>query len=306
MRIPSILLASMLLATPVHAESRYSTWSDPDAKPQQSASSKQDGDMNKLIGELNALVDDAIKARAANPVFLEDLKALARKYSTPWPRRLVSEVFKDGDFTRNPVWTVTSGEYRIEKGWGLRSVAVAATSQGSTRQSNSASDDPAAALLGVLLQSALGGKNQTRTPPPRHAASVIHTNASIDNAFDISFEISSWKPAGQFSLGPFQGQRREAGYRLAYTPGHPIELARVNSRGASLIDTSTGPVNLEDKKVHKMRWTRSQQGRMTITLDNKVLIDISDRSFRDPFQGLVIINNGTDVIVKTVTVNDAG
>ena len=65
-------LIASLLASPALAQSRYTSWSDPDAK--KTVSAPTNVNMDKLIDELNALVDEATKARAANPVFLQDLK----------------------------------------------------------------------------------------------------------------------------------------------------------------------------------------------------------------------------------------
>ena len=308
--VPFLML--LIITQPALAKSRYGSWNDPDAVKANTPDIKSKADISKLVDELDALIDEASRARAANPVFLQDLRALAKKYGdiyrTPWPRRVFSEDFQDGNFSYDPVWTVKSGEYRIEKGWGLRSVAVAAATRQNTRQQSNESDDPAAALLGALLQSALGGKTQNRQQPtktaPKPAASVIYTTANIGNAFDLTTTISSWRSAGRFSLGPYQGGRQRMGYRLAYTPGKPMELLRLTCRGASIVDTSSRPINLEDKKIHTLRWTRDAQGHMQILLDNQAIIDTPDRSFQDPFTGLVIRNNGSDVIVKTVQVNN--
>ena len=305
-------LIASLLASPALAQSRYTSWSDPDAK--KTVSAPTNVNMDKLIDELNALVDEATKARAANPVFLQDLKALAKKYdprfSNPWPRRVISEDFKDGNFSHNPAWAISNGEYRIEKGWGLRSVAVAATTQQNSGSQTSANQDPAAALLGALLKSALGGKSQSGSQgtatPPKPAASVIHTAANIANAFNLTMEISSWKAAGHFSIGPYQGRNQQAGYRLTYSAGQPLSLARISSRGTSVIMNSARPVKLEDKKVHTLRWTRDAGGQMQILIDDQPLIDVSATSFRDPFSGIIVINKGSDVIVKTLTLDDAG
>jgi len=306
MRLFLPLLFSALLASPVMAQSRYTTWSDPDSTKTAPAATSSGAEINALIKELNALVDEATKARAANPLFLQDLKALAQKYSAPTLRRVISDNFSDGNFTHAPRWTVSSGDYRVEKSWGLRSVATANTRQ----DSGQTSQDPAAALLGALLQGALKGQNQTGGQTTAGvagpSAASIYTSASINNAFDLTMEISSWKNTGEFSVGPWQGQPQRAGYHLTYRPGKTLSLLRVNSRGRAVIEASTRPVRLEDKKVHTLRWTRDASGRMQVTLDKNTLIDVSDRSFSDPFDGIVIINKGTDVIVKSINVDVAG
>ena len=305
MRYVIPVFLSLLVATPAMAETRYKSWSDPD-KP----TAPSDTRMQLFIGELNKLLDEATKARAADPLFLQDLRDLVQKYDAtpakPVLRRIISETFEDGNFSRNPVWTVTHGEYRFEKGWGLRSVAV--TTQQSGSQQQSGSDDPAAALLGAILQGALGGVSgqsgsQTQKPAAPSAASVIHTRAELSNAFDMTLELSSWKSAGKFSVGPFQGRQQQAGYRLVYAPGQRLDLVRLGSRGNFVINRSARPVTLEDKQVHSLHWSRDHLGRMQISLDKQILIDFTDQSFRDPFQGLVISNDGTDVIVKSVIVD---
>jgi len=306
MRLILPLLISALLATPVMAQSRYTTWSDPDSTKAAPASSS--AEISELVRELNTLVDEATKARAASPLFLQDLKALAQKYSAPSLRRVLSDNFSDGNFTHAPRWTVSSGDYRVEKGWGLRSVATANTRQNSGQTSKG--QDPAAALLGALLQGALTGKTQTggqtATGVSGPSAASIYTSASINNAFDLTMEISSWKNTGEFSIGPWQGQPQRAGYHLTYRPGKTLSLLRINSRGRAIIDASARPVRLEDKQVHTLRWTRDTAGRMQVMLDKNTLIDVVDHSFRDPFGGLVIINQGSDVIVKSVAVDVSG
>ena len=60
------------------------------------------------------MVDDAEKARAADPQFLRDLRGLAQGSDRPWRIQLLNDDFGDGDFTRNPSWTVTAGKYWVD------------------------------------------------------------------------------------------------------------------------------------------------------------------------------------------------
>jgi len=122
MRIVLSILMTFLLVAPATAENRYSSWEDPDDSKTAPVQVNSNARLDQLIKELNVLIKDATNARAANPLFLKDLKKLANKYRQRRSRRVISDTFEDGDFTRDPVWTLRSGEYRIEQGWGLRNI----------------------------------------------------------------------------------------------------------------------------------------------------------------------------------------
>ena len=97
------------------AEQRYSAWPDP------SRAGPGDDRVQVLIDALGTLVDEAERARAADPRLLRDLRDLARRFEPPWRVSVLSDDFADGDFTANPAWTVTQGRYWVEPGYGLRS-----------------------------------------------------------------------------------------------------------------------------------------------------------------------------------------
>ena len=65
---------------------------------------------------------------------------------------------------------------------------------------------------------------------------------------------------------------------------------------------SAGAVALEDKKTHRIGWTRRADGSMTVSVDGKALIRARDQGLRDPFDGLALVNRGGDFIVKSVAV----
>ena len=128
-----IISATVLIAHTASAQSKYNTWNDPNAP--QRATSQSSGNLQKIIDELNKMVGEAERDRAAAPAFLRDLRDLARRYDVPWRVDLVSETFSDGDFTANPTWQVTSGRWWVEKGFGLR-----AAFENTASQSQSGSD----------------------------------------------------------------------------------------------------------------------------------------------------------------------
>jgi hypothetical protein len=113
---------------------------------------------------------------------------------------------------------------------------------------------------------------------------------------------------GRFEFGPYQGAQASAGYRLAYTSnpsqGTPgWELLRLSSRGTSTLELHDQPLKLEDQQGHTLVWTRDTAGAMAVSLDGTELFQVTDRSFRDPFDGFALINSGGDYALRRITID---
>ena len=300
-----ILTFSMLalLSFPASAQQKYSSWSDPNAPA--TGSGVQSDSTRELVEKLNTLIDDAEKARAADPTFLKDLRALANSYSKPLQTTVLEDTFSDGDFTANPVWNVSAGRYWIEKDWGLRSAITAQPSAAQEQQTTKTDGkDVALAILGaVLKQATKGSSNNNQPASAAQETAVISSAAVIANALTIEFEMSSWQAEGQFDIGPYQGTNINSGYRLSYSPGGSLSLIRQSSRGSSIVQQATTQVPLEDQKNHSLTWVRDQSGRMSVTVDGTEVISAVDRGFSDPFDGVTMINRGGDYIVKHIKVS---
>ena len=303
--ISAFALSAALATAPALGAERYSSWTDPDASKQAEAS------VQNLIDELNKLVTDAEKARAADPQFLRDLRDLARRYDNPWQVKLFGDDFADGDFTRSPTWTVASGRWWVEKGYGLRSEGRAeqAPASGQEPDRNYSGEDAAKQLLGALLNKALQPKNREQAAPAAPAAPVsavgpasISLAQALPNAFKLRLELSSWRAEGAFEFGPYQGKDRGAGYRLVYRPGSAprLELVRFSSRGAGVVDSVRLNAGLEDRKTHVIEWSRDPFGAMTVSVDDTAVLKASDRAFRDPFDGLAVTSRGGDVMLSRI------
>lgn len=284
--------AILLIASPVALEAqdtRYSTWSDPQA----SAAADTNAEMQGFIARLNTLIDEAEKAKAADPVFLKDLRALASGAAQPWNTVALDDAFNDGNFTANPVWQVLAGAYFIETGWGLRNKLIQAQP---AQSSASGGDDLAKALLGQILKRATGQPNTATTV----AENLIVSRAKITNAFQLDFEVSSWVAESHLEVGLFQGEQAATGYRLLYISGKGLQLIRIGSSGSSVLATSA-PLTLEDKKSHPVIWTRSGEGVMRVSVDGAEIMTATDRAFSDPFDGVRISDRGGDFIIKRIT-----
>ncbi|MCW8914246.1 MAG: hypothetical protein OQK24_00170 [Magnetovibrio sp.] len=305
------VLATTLLALPlsampnsVEAQNRYNSWSPPGSSTAVPTSQSTDN----LLKDLKALVDDAEKARAADRMFLRDLRDLMARYELPWTKRALFDDFVDGDFTKNPSWKAVSGEYWVEQGYGLRSKPSAGgASTASSSNGKLSKEELAISILGAVLQGAnkKNGSSTTTQKTSPAAPAVLSTQATISNAFALNTEFSSWKGEGSYAFAVTQGAS-SAGYRLVYTPKQEgrsalVELVRVTSRGEGVI-SSHSIDSLEDQKTHNFNWTRDKLGNMVVKLDGKSVLNTRDSAFRDPFDGAALVNVGADVIVKSIEV----
>ncbi len=75
----------------------------------------QTGTMSELLKNLRTLIDKAERDKAANPLFLKDLRTLADQYGpvVGWPVKLLYDDFQDGQYTSNPAWSVMAGQWQV-------------------------------------------------------------------------------------------------------------------------------------------------------------------------------------------------
>lgn len=269
-----LVLAALISAVSfsAQAQTRYNAWSDPNA-PQTSSQSA-------FVKELRTLVSEAEKARAADPKFLQDLKNLAAKYDVSLPSVIFSDDFSDGDFTKNPTWQVTSGQYWIEKGYGLRSAVEKASASTSNQQQKLSKEEMIIGVLGAVL----GGQTQQQGNSQQQAATTtkndpatIQLTQSIKNAFTLKMSLSSWAEGAQFEMGPYQGSDVDVGYKLVYRSGQTPALQLVrNYKNSSSVVASLSSLKLEDQKYHEIEWIRNPAGAMSVSVDGKSVLQATD------------------------------
>jgi len=236
------------------------------------------------------------RVRAADPVFLRDLREAIAEYDRPIQHELFHDDFRDGDFTRNPAWSVAAGRFNVDRNLGLRSVVNARAVRRESDQSDQR--DLAAALLSTLLDSNRRSNDDVNT------RADIFIMQPISNAFTVRFDLISQERAGRFSVDVFQGQGRSAGYRLSYYPGQTpsLELLRFSARGEVVIKVLSEALDLEDGFRHRIELSRSTGRIMTVRIDGRDVISTTDSAFRDAFDGLALINGGGDYAVREITV----
>jgi hypothetical protein len=282
---PIALALALLPAAAAAEETTYQPWSP----PADTSSS--------FAAELRALVDKAAAARAADPKFLDDLRDLAAKYEKAAAKPLLSDDFADGDYVKDPTWTVASGRFSVDRQYGLRStIALPAASS----SSGGSQDLGLLVLQTVLTEIAKQQSGQATT------SATISTAAAIPDAFAVEFEFGSLVAGGRIGFGPYVGADVSSGYRLVYVSGSTpaLQLVAISGGRQSVVATRAIKAALEDRKRHALAWNRNLYGEMVVKLDGAEVVRVTDRTFREGFQGLAVTNLGGDFVVRRVLVTN--
>ena len=232
--------------------------------------------------------------------------AVAEPPPTAGPRVALQEDFRDGDFRRNPPWTVLSGDFEVDQN-GLRSIVETqrATERESRRLSAERPEEIGLTILAMILDQSGGGRPDAALP--RVEPARIFVNAPVNNAFRMELELASRQQPGSLQLGLFQGNRPNGtGYRLVYAAGSRpgLSLVRLTSAGVEVIARHEGRLDLEDGRFHTLIWTRDVNGTMQVHVDDQRLLRVQDTGLRDPFQGFVLANLGGDYTLGRVLLQD--
>ena len=263
------------------------------------------GQTQELVDQLKELIRGAEQDRRSNPSMTKQLRDLVRRYDWPWRVALLYDDFHDGDFTYDPRWIVKHGEFRVVRGAGLRSYFDPSAS-GMYRTSDRRSDSPALELLGGLL---LGGKERAvgEIQSGSKSEAEIFTRVGITKAFALKLQLNIRNYVDRntrLEFGPFQGEERNSGYRLAYESGRTpsLSLLRFESNRSAVIEMVDQGIVLEDGNPHTIEWRRGNDGEMVVLLDNKEVMQTVDRAHDDPFDGFAVINNGGEFELKQVSI----
>jgi hypothetical protein len=261
----------------------------------------------ELVDQLKEVIQKAERDRRSDPTTIQRLRDLVRRYDWPWKVSLLHDDFRDGNYTVNPSWVVSHGDFWVARGTGLRS-AYSPEPERVRHTSDRRPENPAIGILGEILW----GKREADAPVSDKASppAEIYTRVAITDAFALKLQLTSDgfrdSGGGRLEFGPFRGQER-SGYRLAYEPGKnsAISLLRISPGRSSVIDFYDQGVDLEDGKSHTLEWRRDAGGEMVVLLDQKEIIRTVDRAFGEPYDGFAIINTGGDYAIKQIAISGA-
>ena len=202
----------------------------------------------------------------------------------------VRDDFSDGDHTRNPAWRIAAGRLEVRNG-GLNSVVTpsAARPQDAGRQ-----------LIEDLLKQQFG---VGRRGQEGAVAAVAYLPIRLAPVFRMTMLVSgSAEPYSNIELGPYHGNGLNYGYRLSQRGDQPLQLVYADERGASVI--ASARYRLENSVPQRIVWQRDAEGRMTVSRDGEVLIDVVDRKVSDGFDGFSLINAGGEWTLHELVVED--
>jgi hypothetical protein len=300
-----ILTILMTMAANTRAadnSSRYQAWQPPADSRLSSSPAQNDDRLKNMVDELNKLIDEADKARAADRRFIEDLRDIVNQYDWPWRRNIMQEDFTDGYMNKDSNWQIVSGDFQLERGSGLHSDIKTSQPAEPAAERNS-KEEAAALLLGAILEQALndGKGSNSQTPMADHA--MIASKKTISNAFAIDINLDVRSMQGQFEIGVYQGKPGGSGYRLVFLPGSnaSLELQRISRRGKSIIEVAE-KISAPGDRIHQLQWTRAKDGNMKVMLNGEAVLHSADRSYKDAFTGIDLNNSGGEFSVKQLTV----
>ena len=273
-------------------------WADAQEQPENRKS-------QQLVDELKGLTDRAERDRTASYRFINQLRDLIARYDWPWGRQILFDDFRDGELRHNPAWKSDSDAFWVTRSLGLRSQLTPTYRDDEGNGSQSAEE----ALLGIIIGGAIGrhqGGGNLGSP----GRADIHSIVPISNAFAITIHISSLsreQQGGTFEWGPYQGKAINSGYRLIYEGGNQptLKLARYRSGMSVVMDLYDQGVLLEDGNPHEIAWQRSANGLMTVLLDDRQIMQVRDRSYRQRFDGFSMTNRGGEYAIRSIAVYGA-
>jgi hypothetical protein len=202
----------------------------------------------------------------------------------------VRDDFSDGDHTRNPAWRIAAGRLEVRNG-GLNSVVTpsAARPQDAGRQ-----------LIEDLLKQQLG---VGRPGQEGAMAAVAYLPIRLAPVFRMTMLVSgSAEPYSHLELGPYRGNALNHGYRLSQRGDQPLQLVYADERGASVV--ASARYRLANSVPQRLIWQRDAEGRMTVSRDGEVLIDVVDRKAVEGFDGFSLINAGGEWTLHELVVED--
>jgi hypothetical protein len=259
----------------------------------------------ELVDQLKDVIRGAEQQRGSNQPLVRQLRDLVRRYDWPWRASLLYDDFRDGDYTHNPRWVVNQGEFSVTRGTGLRSNFDPAAYR-TRRTSDRRSDGSALDILGEIF---LGGRERDISPTQASLKSEVEifTRVGISNAFVAKVQLNLRNYSDRdtrMEFGPFQGEDRSSGYRIAYESGRvpALSLLRFGPNRSGIIETVDRGIGLEDGNTHTIEWRRGNDGEMVVLLDDKEVIRTVDHAYDDAFAGFNIVNKGGEFEIKQVSI----
>jgi hypothetical protein len=275
------------------------------SQPQMEPGSPGRSRSQELVDQLKELIRGAERDQRSSPLLTKQLRELVRRYDWPWKVALLQDDFRDGDYTYDPSWIVSNGDFRVMRGAGLRTV-FDAVPQG-RRPADRRGEYSALDLLEGIFVGGREREGRGDLQTISSSGAEIYTGLRITNAFAVKLQLKfRGNPDGdnRLEFGPYLNNERNSGYRLAYESGNrpSLSLLRIAPGRSAIIETHDRGLDLEDGNPHVMKWRRSDDGEMVVLLDDKEIIRTVDRAHADSFNGFNIVNKGGVYELKEISI----
>lgn len=276
------------------------------------APNSDDTDAQALVNQLRDITQRARKERAADRWLLQALEDLADQFDWPWSKEIAKEDFYDGEYRNAPAWEVVSGRFWVDDSIGLRSRVEAQTSAkptGQTQPQNDQDQDVGQAILGALMQEVMRpDTSSSQGASSDRGRAEIHLPADITSAFILKASFSTHNApseSGELVFGILQDNVGDYGYLVTLNTGErsSLDLVRVLRGRTSIIERIDMTSDLGVGQRHDFEWRRTPDGTIEVYLDGGKIIRAHDRSFRNPFRRLAIVNRGGDFGVREVSIH---
>jgi len=256
----------------------------------------------EIVDQLKDIIQRLEKSRTTDPVVLQQIRDLVRRYDWPWRAKILSTDFSDSNYRLESSWVIDQGDFRVARGAGLRTAFVPPARSAPQKKEEGSS-------LGGIIGGIFRGMTEPERSdqPAQPSAAEIHTEVRINNAFALSLQIDARAPSqgdGRLEFGPYLGRERSYGYRLAYNPGRrpAFELLRVSPGRSAVVEIYQGNVDLDDGRPHNLEWRRATDGEMVVILDGKELLRALDRGAADDFDGFTMVNSGGEYTISRLEI----
>jgi hypothetical protein len=143
----------------------------------------------ELVDQLKELIRGAERDQRSSPLLTKQLRELVRRYDWPWKVALLHDDFRDGDYTYDPSWIVSNGDFRVVRGSGLRT-AFDTTRQG-RRLVDRRVENPAMDIFEGIFGGARDREARSDLQTTSQSGAEIYTRLSITKAFAVKVQLKS-------------------------------------------------------------------------------------------------------------------
>lgn len=268
-----------------------------------------------LVQDLRQIVADAEQSGGVPPEVVDRLRLLIERYDVPYPHLIVRDAFRDGTLSRDPPWRVLSGDWQAVAGSVVSPPAgpAIATPEPPAQADAEGLQDKLNTVTRLVER--LQSLDPTQLPEaagraveadgPARLALPLHLPHAFRVALRFALEDEPGRHAVALVLEETRNGRVSDGWRLSIEPfgrRSRLTLERLSGIGGTTLGSTTLDISLAGGEVHRLALERSEQGVMTLRLNEAPILRVQDRRFPPTADRLLLERSGGRLIVSEVEV----